>query len=69
LVLTNDEQPLVLTDEIRDKKDIKYVAHPGGSYNKDTLKIIRDLGIEIGFVNSMDISKEKNMKKINNSFQ
>jgi peptidoglycan/xylan/chitin deacetylase (PgdA/CDA1 family) len=50
------------------KTDIKYMAHPRGSYNKDTLKMLKDLGIEIGFKDSMTIDGEKNMKKINNSF-
>ena len=50
------------------KTDIKYMSRPSGSYNKDTLKILKDLGIEIGFKNSMLIDDEKNMKKINNSF-
>ena len=38
------------------------------SRNKDTLKILKDLGIEIGFNDNMTIDNEKNMKKINNSF-
>ena len=31
------------------KTDIKYMAHPCGSYNKDTIKILTDLGIKLGF--------------------
>ena len=32
---------------------IKAMSHPCGSYNKDTLDILRDLGIEIGFRSNM----------------
>ena len=49
------------------KKNIKYVSHPSGSYNKDTLKILNDLGVELGFKQIMTIESEKGMKKINNS--
>lgn len=41
------------------------VAHPCGSYNKNTLKILNSLGVEIGFKQIM--TKESFMKKINNS--
>ena len=50
------------------KNDIKYMAHPCGSYNEDTLEILKKLGIEIGFKQIMTVEPEKNMKKINNSF-
>ena len=49
------------------KKEIKYMSHPSGSYNQDTLKILKNLGIELGFKQIMTIEPEKNMKKINNS--
>ena len=49
------------------KKEIKYVSHPSGSYNEDTLKILNDLGVELGFKQIMTIEPEKGMKKINNS--
>ena len=51
-----------------DKKEIKCMSHPCGSYNQDTLKILKNLGIELGFKEMMTIDPEKNMKKINNSF-
>ena len=51
-----------------DKEEIKYMAHPSGSYNQNTLKILKDLGIELGFKHMMFVETEKNMKKINNSF-
>ena len=38
-----------------------------GSYNKDTLKILKDMGIGIGFKQVMKIEPEKGMSKINNS--
>jgi len=50
-----------------DKKEIKYMSHPCGSYNQSTLKILKNLGIELGFKQIMTIEPEKNMEKINNS--
>ena len=50
------------------KTDIKYMAHPSGSYNKDTIKILTDLGIKLGFKEIMTMDPEKGMTKINNSF-
>jgi len=47
--------------------DIKYMSHPCGSYNEDTLKILKELGIELGFKQIMTIEPEKGMKKINNT--
>ena len=47
---------------------IKIMSHPSGSYNDHTLKILSELGIELGFKQIMDIEPEKGMKKINNSF-
>ena len=44
------------------------ICHPCGSYNNDTLNILKELGIELGFKQIMTIEPEKNMKKINNSF-
>ena len=43
------------------------MSHPCGSYNNSTLNILKELGVELGFKNVMDIEIEKNMKKINNS--
>ena len=51
----------------KSKNDVKYMSHPCGSYNKDTLEILKDLGIELGFKQIMNIEPEKGMKKINNS--
>ena len=50
------------------KNEIKYMSHPCGSYNNDTLEILKELGIELGFKQIMTIEPEKGMKKINNSF-
>ena len=44
------------------------MSHPCGSYNEDTLQILKELGIELGFKQVMTIEREKGMKKINNSF-
>ena len=58
----------ILSQILKCKKDeIKFMSHPCGSYNKDTLNILNDLGIELGFKQIMTVEKEKNMKKINNS--
>jgi hypothetical protein len=43
------------------------MSHPNGSYNLDTLEILKNLGIELGFKQIMAIEPEKGMKKINNS--
>ena len=50
------------------KNEIKCMSHPCGSYNVDTLEILKELGIELGFKQIMTIEPEKGMKKINNSF-
>ena len=50
------------------KNQIKFMSHPCGSYNNNTLKILKNLGIELGFKQIMNIEPEKKMKKINNSF-
>ena len=50
------------------KNEIKYMSHPCGSYNNDTLEILKELGVELGFKHTMTIEKEKGMKKLNNSF-
>ena len=52
----------------KSKNEIKYMSHPCGSYNNYTLKILEELGIELGFHQITTIEPEKNMKKINNSF-
>ena len=52
----------------KSKTDIKYMSHPCGSYNKDTLSILKELGIELGFKQIMTLEPEKGMKKINNSY-
>jgi len=49
------------------KQHIKSMSHPCGSYNRFTLEILKELGIEIGFKQIMNIEREKGMKKINNS--
>ena len=44
------------------------MSHPCGSYDKNTLKILKKLGIELGFRDLMTIDAEKGMNKVNNSF-
>jgi len=50
------------------KNEIKYMSHPCGSYNNDTLEILKKLGVELGFKQIMTIEREKGMKKLNNSY-
>ena len=50
------------------KNEIKSMSHPCGSYNQDTLQILKNSGIELGFKQIMTIEPEKGMKKVNNSF-
>ena len=50
------------------KSEIKCMSHPCGSYNNDTLQILKELGIELGFKQIMTIEPEKGMKKVNNSY-
>jgi len=47
------------------KTKISSVAYPCGSYNKDTLKILDSIGVQLGFKQIM--TKDGSMKKINNS--
>ena len=49
------------------KNNIKYMSHPNGSYNHDTLKILENLDIELGFKQTMQIEPQKGMKRINNT--
>ena len=50
------------------KNDINFMSHPCGSYNEDTLEILKELKIELGFKQIMTLEPEKGMRKINNSF-
>tara|TARA_B100000900_G_C20545032_1_gene702152 strand:+ start:396 stop:1391 length:996 start_codon:yes stop_codon:yes gene_type:complete len=47
--------------------EIKSMSHPCGSYNKDTLRILDKMNIELGFNAHMEIEREMGMKKNNNS--
>ncbi len=49
------------------KTEIKSMSHPCGSYNHDTLTILKKMGIDLGFKQIMTMETEKNMTKINNS--
>ncbi len=64
------EQNLSSMSIILDKpeNEIKYMSHPCGSYNDDTLQILKELGIELGFKQTMIIETKKDKKKVNNSF-
>ena len=64
------EKCLTLISKILDKprNEIIYMSHPCGSYNNDTLNVLKELGIELGFKQIMTIEREKGMSKVNNSF-
>jgi peptidoglycan/xylan/chitin deacetylase (PgdA/CDA1 family) len=47
------------------KSKINSMAHPCGSYNNSTLRILKNLGLDIGFRSTTVV--DMNMKKINNS--
>ena len=51
----------------KNNSEIKFMSHPCGSYNQNTLKILKEIGIELGFKQIMTIEKEKGMNKVNNS--
>ncbi|MAJ85432.1 MAG: xylanase [Candidatus Pelagibacter sp.] len=58
----------ILSNILKNSKNkIKYMSHPCGSYNQDTLDILKKLGIDMGFVHTTSIDKSKGMTKINNS--
>ena len=52
----------------KSQDEIKWMSHPCGSYDNNTLQILKELGIELGFKQIMTIEPKKGMKKINNSF-
>ena len=56
-----------LNDLISKNSTVNSMSHPCGSYNKNTLQILKKLKIEIGFKQIMDIEQEKGMMSINNS--
>ena len=43
------------------------MSHPCGSYSESTLKLLKKIGIKIGFKQHLLIEKDLGMKKINNS--
>jgi peptidoglycan/xylan/chitin deacetylase (PgdA/CDA1 family) len=51
----------------KSQTEIKWMSHPCGSYNNDTLHILENLDIELGFKQHMLIEPEKGMKSINNT--
>ena len=60
---------LYVLAKILNKKenDIRCMSHPCGSYNENTLKVLKGLGIEIGFKQIMQVETDKGMLKINNT--
>lgn len=48
-------------------KNIYSMSHPCGSYDKSTLRLLKNIGIKIGFKQHLFIDKNIGMKKINNS--
>ncbi len=51
----------------KSENSIKSMSHPCGSYNSDTLKILENLNIDLGFKNTMLKEKKRGNGKINNS--
>jgi len=51
----------------KSENGIKFMAHPCGNYNKNTLKILKELGVELGFRATMSIDNKMKLKKINSS--
>ena len=62
-----EQNLLILGKVIKSNIPIVSMSHPCGSYNEDTLKILKKMNIKIGFKSIMKIEKNKNMKKINNT--
>lgn len=60
-------QSLISTILNKPKNQIQCMSHPCGSYNNDTIEILKELQIKLGFKQIMTIEPEKGMKKINNS--
>jgi len=60
-------QSLISTILNKPKDQIQCMSHPCGSYNNDTIEILKELQIKLGFKQIMTIEPEKGMKKINNS--
>ena len=57
-----------LTKILKKSSDyIKSSSHPCGSYNKNSLKVLKELGIDFAFKDSMTVDYEMGMKHINNS--
>lgn len=52
---------------IKSKHQINSMSHPCGSYNPETLKILKNMKIELGFKQIMKVEKNKGMTKINSS--
>ena len=51
----------------KSENDLKFMAHPCGNYNENTLKILGELGLELGFRSTMSIDNKMKLKKINSS--
>ena len=60
---------ILILSKILNKKKNNFISmsHPCGSYNENTKKILKKLGVKIGFKQIMTVEKEKNMTKVNNS--
>jgi peptidoglycan/xylan/chitin deacetylase (PgdA/CDA1 family) len=43
----------------KNTKDIKFMSHPCGDYNQNTLKILKQLGVELGFRHNLE-KKDRN---------
>jgi hypothetical protein len=61
----------IFLSQILKKKPIefKFMSHPCGSYNEETLKILKKLGVKMGFRHNLEKKSNKNFEiaRINHS--
>ena len=65
--IINDKKFKIIKILKKSSNYIKFSSHPCGSYNKNSLKVLKELGIDIAFKDSMTIDYEMGMNSINNS--
>jgi peptidoglycan/xylan/chitin deacetylase (PgdA/CDA1 family) len=46
----------------KNTKDIKFMSHPCGDYNQNTLKILKQLNIKLGFLHNLEKKGRNNFK-------
>ena len=48
--------------------EITSMSHPNGSYNKDTIEVLKSFEIKLGFKHIMSIEENRGMRNVNNSY-